>query len=136
MRGMAQDFHLGALIPIPFSYLHPAQVIETNVLGTLNVLLAAREAGTPCLVHASTSEVYGTAQRVPIDESHPRQAQLPYAASNIGADKIAGSFSRSFDVPVVTVRHFNTHGPCQSARAVVPTIITQALTRSVIKPSL
>lgn len=122
-------FHLGALIAIPYSYVHPAEVVESNVIGTLNMLMAVREAGTERLVHTSTSEVYGTAQRVPIDEGHPLQGQSPYSASKIGADKLAESFYRSFDVPVVTLRPFNTYGPRQSARAVIPTIITQVLTR-------
>lgn len=127
MRHAEVVLHLGALIAIPYSYLHPGEVVETNVLGTLNVLLAARELGTPCVVHTSTSEVYGTAQYVPIDEHHPLQGQSPYSASKIGADKIAESFYRSFKLPVVTVRPFNTYGPRQSARAVIPTIIVQAL---------
>jgi NAD dependent epimerase/dehydratase len=132
MRGQEIVFHLGALIAIPYSYLHPAEVVETNVMGTLNVLLAGREAGLERLVHTSTSEVYGTAQRVPIDETHPLQGQSPYSASKIGADKLAESFYRSFDLPVVTLRPFNTYGPRQSARAVIPTIITQALTQEAV----
>jgi dTDP-glucose 4,6-dehydratase len=106
--------------------------VETNVIGALNVLLAARQTGVERVVHTSTSEVYGTAQRVPIDENHPLQGQSPYSASKIGADKLAESFYRSFDVPVVTLRPFNTYGPRQSARAVIPTIITQALTQDTI----
>jgi dTDP-glucose 4,6-dehydratase len=125
-------FHLGALIAIPYSYRHPREVVETNVMGTLNVLMAARDLGTPCVVHTSTSEVYGTARYVPIDEAHPLQGQSPYSASKIGADKIAESFHRSFGVPVVTLRPFNTYGPRQSARAVIPTIVTQALASDVI----
>ena len=132
MQGVDYVFHLGALIAIPYSYIHPAEVVETNVLGTLNVLLAAREVGITRLVHTSTSEVYGTALRVPIDEAHPLQGQSPYSASKIGADKLVESFYRAFDVPVVTLRPFNTYGPRQSARAVIPTIITQALTQPVI----
>lgn len=128
-KGVDFIFHLGALIAIPYSYLHPAEVVETNVLGTLNVLLAARELGTARVIHTSTSEVYGTALRVPIDESHPLQGQSPYSASKIGADKLAESFHCSYGLPVVTVRPFNTYGPRQSARAVIPTIISQALTR-------
>ena len=128
MRDMEVVFHLGALIAIPYSYLHPQEVVETNVMGTLNVLLAARDLGTARLVHTSTSEVYGTAQYVPIDEAHPLQGQSPYSASKIGADKLAESFHRSFGLPVATIRPFNTYGPRQSARAVIPTIITQALT--------
>ncbi len=133
MRGVDYVFHLGALIAIPYSYVHPAEVVETNVIGTLNVLLAARDTGMTRVVHTSTSEVYGTALRVPIDESHPLQGQSPYSASKIGADKLAESFYRAFDVPVVTVRPFNTYGPRQSARAVIPTIITQALTQPAIQ---
>ena len=109
-------FHLGALIAIPYSYVHPREVVETNVLGTLNVLEAARRSRPQRVVHISTSEVYGTARRVPIDESHPMQGQSPYSASKIGADRVAESYRRSFDVPVVTVRPFNTYGPRQSAQ--------------------
>ncbi|MEZ0394852.1 MAG: GDP-mannose 4,6-dehydratase [Anaerolineales bacterium] len=133
VEGMDLVFHLGALIAIPYSYLHPREVIETNVMGTLNVLMAARRHRTPRLVHTSTSEVYGTGQYLPIDERHPLQGQSPYSASKIGADKIAESFYRAFDVPVVTIRPFNTYGPRQSARAVIPTIISQALTRSEVR---
>ncbi|MBK7455287.1 MAG: GDP-mannose 4,6-dehydratase [Anaerolineales bacterium] len=137
VRGAARDvdtiFHLGALIAIPYSYVHPREVIDTNIMGTLNVLMAARDFKVRRVVHTSTSEVYGTAQYVPIDESHPLQGQSPYSASKIGADKIAESFYRSFEVPVVTLRPFNTYGPRQSARAVIPTIITQALTRDEVK---
>jgi NAD dependent epimerase/dehydratase len=129
MRGASHVLHLGALIAIPYSYVHPAEVVETNVIGTLNVLLAARELEVARVVHTSTSEVYGTALRIPIDESHPLQGQSPYSASKIGADKLAESFYRSFDLPVVTLRPFNTYGPRQSARAVIPTIISQALTQ-------
>lgn len=132
-RGVDTIFHLGALIAIPYSYVHPREVIETNVMGTLNILTAARDLKTRRVVHTSTSEVYGTAQYTPIDESHPLQGQSPYSASKIGADKIAESFYRSFDVPVATLRPFNTYGPRQSTRAVIPTIITQALTRGEIK---
>lgn len=128
MKGVDVVFHLGALIAIPYSYLHPREVVETNVMGTLNVLQAARDLATPRVVHTSTSEVYGTAQYVPIDERHPLQGQSPYSASKIGADRIAESFHRSFGVPVSTLRPFNTYGPRQSARAVIPTIISQALT--------
>ncbi|MBN1656837.1 MAG: GDP-mannose 4,6-dehydratase [Anaerolineae bacterium] len=127
MRGVDVVFHLGALIAIPYSYLHPREVVETNVMGTLNVLMAARDLGTRHVVHTSTSEVYGTARYVPIDEAHPLQGQSPYSASKIGADKIAESFYRSFGLPVTTLRPFNTYGPRQSARAVIPTIIVQAL---------
>ena len=124
-------FHLGALISIPYSYHHPVEVVQTNVLGTLNVLQACRKYGCQ-LVHTSTSEVYGTALHVPIDEQHPLQGQSPYSASKIGADKLVESFWCSYDVHSVTVRPFNTYGPGQSARAVIPTIITQALTQDVI----
>lgn len=127
--GISHIFHLGALIAIPYSYLHPEEVVTTNITGTLNVLLAARQMGVERVIHTSTSEVYGTALRVPIDEKHPLQAQSPYSASKIGADKLAESFYRSFDTPVVTLRPFNTYGPRQSARAVIPTIIAQALTQ-------
>jgi len=133
MSGVDLVYHLGALIAIPYSYLHPIEVVETNVMGTLNVLQAARQSGIERLVHTSTSEVYGTAQQVPIGESHPLQGQSPYSASKIGADKLAESFYNSYDLPVVTLRPFNTYGPRQSARAVIPTIITQALTKSVIR---
>lgn len=129
VRGMDTVFHLGALIAIPYSYMNPREVIDVNIMGTLNVLMAARDFSVRRVVHTSTSEVYGTAQYVPIDEKHPLQGQSPYSASKIGADKIAESFYRSFEVPVVTLRPFNTYGPRQSARAVIPTIITQALTR-------
>ena len=132
MRGIDVVFHLGALIAIPYSYVHPREVVETNVIGTLNVLMAARQHKTSRIVHTSTSEVYGTALRVPIDEEHPLQGQSPYSASKIGADKLVESFARSFEVPVVTIRPFNTYGPRQSARAVIPTIISQALTRDEI----
>lgn len=134
MRDCQTVFHLGALIAIPYSYLHPQEVVETNVLGTLNILLAGRETpGLERIVHTSTSEVYGTALRVPIDEAHPLQGQSPYSASKIGADKLAESFHLSFGLPVVTLRPFNTYGPRQSARAVIPTIISQALTGDVIR---
>jgi dTDP-glucose 4,6-dehydratase len=129
--GMDIIFHLGALISIPYSYVHPVEVVQSNVLGTLNVLQACRAHGCR-LVHTSTSEVYGTALRVPIDEDHPLQGQSPYSASKIGADKLVESYYRAFDVDAVTVRPFNTYGPGQSARAVIPTIITQALTQDVI----
>lgn len=125
-------FHLGALIAIPYSYINPRDFIQTNVLGTFNVLSAAKENGVEKFVHTSTSEVYGTANYVPIDENHPLQGQSPYSASKIGADKIAESFYLSYDLPVVTIRPFNTYGPRQSARAIVPTIITQALNKKEI----
>lgn len=133
VRGMNTMFHLGALIAIPYSYLHPVEVVETNVIGTLNVLMAARAHGVERLVHTSTSEVYGTARRVPMDETHPLQGQSPYSASKIGADKLAESFYCTYSLPVVTVRPFNTYGPRQSARAVIPTIISQALSRDEIR---
>ncbi|MCH2114559.1 MAG: SDR family NAD(P)-dependent oxidoreductase [Pirellulales bacterium] len=120
-------FHLAALIAIPYSYVAPASYIQTNVVGTLNVLEAAKRLGTERVVHTSTSEVYGTALQIPISEEHPLQGQSPYSASKIGADKLAESYFRSFGLPVVTVRPFNTFGPRQSARAVLPTIITQCL---------
>jgi dTDP-glucose 4,6-dehydratase len=133
VRGMDTVFHLGALIAIPYSYVNPREVIDVNIMGTLNVLMAARDFSVRRVVHTSTSEVYGTAQYTPIDEAHPLQGQSPYSASKIGADKIAESFYRSFEVPVVTLRPFNTYGPRQSTRAVIPTIITQALTRDEVK---
>ena len=133
MVSVTHVFHLGALIAIPYSYLHPAEVVETNVMGTLNVLLAAQAAGVERLVHTSSSEVYGTALQVPIDENHPLQGQSPYSASKIGADKLAESFFCAYNLPVVTLRPFNTFGPRQSARAVIPTMIMQALTQSVIR---
>jgi len=125
MHGAASVYHLAALIAIPYSYSAPRSYLDTNATGTLNVLEAARELETPRVVHTSTSEVYGTAQTVPISESHPLQAQSPYAASKIAGDKLAESYHRSFGVPVVTLRPFNTYGPRQSARAVIPTVITQ-----------
>ncbi|MDO8480898.1 MAG: SDR family NAD(P)-dependent oxidoreductase [Nanoarchaeota archaeon] len=126
LKGQELVFHLGALIPIPYSYVNPRDVIQTNVLGTLNVLQGAREHDVK-VIHTSTSETYGTAQYVPIDEKHQLQAQSPYAASKIGADKIAESFFYSYGLPVAIVRPFNTYGPRQSARAIIPTIITQLL---------
>ena len=125
MEGVDAVFHLAALIAIPYSYAAPASYVRTNVEGTLNVLQAARSLETERVIHTSTSEVYGTALYAPIDEKHPLQGQSPYSASKIGADKMAESFYRSFDTPVVTVRPFNTFGPRQSARAVIPTIISQ-----------
>jgi nucleoside-diphosphate-sugar epimerase len=132
VEGRQVVFHLGALISIPYSYLHPLEVTETNVMGTLNILMACNELKVNRLIHTSTSEVYGTAQRVPIDENHPLQGQSPYSASKIGADKMAESFYCAYNLPVMTVRPFNTFGPRQSARAVIPTIITQALAQPVI----
>lgn len=120
-------FHLGALIGIPYSFLNPREVIEVNVLGTLNVLQAARELEVGRVVHTSTSEVYGTAQTARIAEEHPLRAQSPYTASKIAADKVVESYHLSFGLPAVTIRPFNTYGPRQSARAVIPTIVSQAL---------
>ena len=127
MEGIDTVFHLAALIAIPFSYHSPDSYVDTNIKGTLNVLSAARDLGTQRVLVTSTSEVYGTAQYVPIDEKHPFQGQSPYSATKIGADRIAESFYRSFGLPVTIVRPFNTYGPRQSARAVIPTIITQLL---------
>jgi len=126
-RGCDVIFHLAALIAIPFSYHSPDSYIDTNIKGTLNVLQAARGLGTKRVVVTSTSEVYGTAKYVPIDESHPYQGQSPYSATKIGADRLAESFYKSFNIPVVIVRPFNTYGPRQSARAVIPTIACQLL---------
>ncbi len=133
VHGQQLVLHLGALISIPYSYYHPVEVANTNINGTLNVLQACRDFGVERLVHTSTSEVYGTAKIVPIDESHPLKGQSPYSASKIGADKLAESYFCAYGLPVVTVRPFNTYGPRQSARAVIPTIITQALARDTIK---
>lgn len=127
LKGIEVVFHLAALIGIPYSYVSPIAYIKTNVEGTYNVCHAAMELGVSRVVHTSTSEVYGTARYVPIDENHPLQAQSPYAASKIGADQLALSFYRSFELPVTVIRPFNTYGPRQSARAVIPTIITQLL---------
>jgi dTDP-glucose 4,6-dehydratase len=133
MKKVDVVFHLAALIAIPYSYDAPLSYVRTNVEGTLNVLQSARSEDVARIVHTSTSEVYGTARSVPISEEHPLQGQSPYSASKIGADKIVESFHLSFGLPVVTVRPFNTYGPRQSARAVIPTIITQALSRPEIK---
>ncbi len=130
MKGMDVVYHLAALIAIPFSYHSPDSYVDTNIKGTLNVLNAARALGTERLLVTSTSEVYGTAQYVPIDEKHPYQGQSPYSATKIGADRLAESYWRSFGTPLSIVRPFNTFGPRQSARAVIPTIITQLLTGS------
>jgi NAD dependent epimerase/dehydratase len=127
MKGVEQVFHLAALIAIPFSYHSPDSYVDTNIKGTLNVLQAAKKLETSRILVTSTSEVYGTAQYVPIDELHPFQGQSPYSATKIGADRLAESFYRSFDMPISIVRPFNTYGPRQSARAVIPTIITQLL---------
>jgi NAD dependent epimerase/dehydratase len=125
MEGVEIVFHLAALIAIPYSYIAPDSYVDTNIKGTLNVCQAAKELGGIRVLNTSTSEVYGTAQYVPIDEKHPRQPQSPYSASKIGADAMAMSFYHAFDLPVTTVRPFNTYGPRQSARAIIPTIITQ-----------
>ena len=125
MQGCDLVFHLAALIAIPYSYHSPDTYVDTNIKGTLNILQAARELGVEKVIHTSTSEVYGTARYVPIDEEHPLQGQSPYSATKIGADQIALSFYRSFNTPVSIIRPFNTYGPRQSARAVIPTIITQ-----------
>ena len=133
VRGADVVFHLGALIAIPYSYAAPDSYVRTNITGTLNVLQAARDGTVGRVVHTSTSEVYGTARYVPIDEQHPLQGQSPYSASKIGADKIAEAYFASFETPVVTVRPFNTFGPRQSARAVIPTIITQCLAGGTVR---
>ena len=133
VRDVDVIFHLGSLISIPYSYIRPRDTIENNILSTLNILTAARDSGVEKVVHTSSSEVYGTALYVPIDEKHPLQGQSPYSASKIGADKIAESFYCSFDLPVATIRPFNTYGPRQSARAIIPTIITQAIDQEKIK---
>lgn len=125
VEGAAAVYHLAALIAIPYSYRAPRSYVDTNVIGTLNVLDAVRACDTPRLVHTSTSETYGTARTVPIDETHPVQAQSPYAASKLAADKLVESYHLSFGVPAVTLRPFNTFGPRQSARAVIPTVISQ-----------
>jgi NAD dependent epimerase/dehydratase len=125
MKGCNAVLHLAALIAIPFSYHSPDTYVDTNIKGTLNVLQAGRDLGVNRIIHTSTSEVYGTAQFVPINEKHPLQGQSPYSASKIAADQLAFSFYSSFDLPVVTIRPFNTYGPRQSARAVIPTVITQ-----------
>ena len=127
VRGVDEIFHLAALIAIPFSYYSPDSYVDTNIKGTLNVLQAARDMDVSRVLITSTSEVYGTARYVPIDENHPFQGQSPYSATKIGADRLAESFNRSFGTPVSIVRPFNTYGPRQSARAVIPTIISQLL---------
>ena len=127
IKGVDEVFHLAALIAIPFSYHSPDTYVDTNIKGTLNVLQAAKDLGTSRVLITSTSEVYGTAQYVPIDELHPYQGQSPYSATKIGADRLAESFYRSFNMPITIVRPFNTYGPRQSNRAVIPTIITQLL---------
>jgi len=132
MKGIDVVFNLAALISIPYSYLHPQEVFETNTLGTVNILTAAREEEAEKVIQTSTSEVYGTAQYVPIDEKHPRQPQSPYSASKIAADAIALSFYYSFNLPVAIIRPFNTYGPRQSDRAVISTLISQALVKEKI----
>jgi Nucleoside-diphosphate-sugar epimerases len=127
IKSVDEVFHLAALIAIPFSYHSPDTYVDTNIKGTLNVLQAARDLNTSRILVTSTSEVYGTAQYVPIDEKHPYQGQSPYSATKIGSDRLAESFYRSFNMPITIVRPFNTYGPRQSARAVIPTIITQLL---------
>jgi NAD dependent epimerase/dehydratase len=133
VRGTRVVYHLASLIAIPYSYVAPQSYVTTNVQGAVNVLQAARDEGVERVVHTSTSECYGTARYVPIDEQHPLQGQSPYSASKIGADMIAESYWRSFQVPVAIIRPFNTFGPRQSARAVIPTIIAQALGGGPIK---
>jgi len=126
-------FHLGSLIGIPYSYVHPMEVIDTNIRGTTNVLMAAKDNDIEKIIHTSTSEVYGTARYVPIDEKHPLQGQSPYSASKIGADMVATSFYKSYELPVAIIRPFNTYGPRQSTRAVIPTIIMQSLSKKVVQ---
>ena len=133
VRDVDLVLHLGASISIPYSYVSPNNFVATNIIGTLNVLNAVKEYSIQKMVHTSSSEVYGTAQYVPIDEKHPLQAQSPYAASKIGADKMVESYHLSYGLPVATVRPFNTYGPRQSSRAVIPTIVTQALTKDEVR---
>jgi dTDP-glucose 4,6-dehydratase len=133
VAGIDVVFHLGALIGIPYSYVHPMDYVQTNVAGTANLLEACRRAGVARIVQFSTSEVYGTARYAPIDEDHPLQAQSPYAASKVAADQLALSYFRSFGLPVAIARPFNTYGPRQSARAIIPTIISQALKSSSVR---
>ena len=132
VQGTDIVFHLAALIAIPYSYRAPISYVRTNVDGTLNVLQGSLDAGVKLVVNTSTSEVYGTARHIPINEEHPLQGQSPYSASKIGADKMAEAFHLSFGLPVATIRPFNTFGPRQSARAVIPTIVTQALTQPTV----
>jgi NAD dependent epimerase/dehydratase len=133
VAGVSTVFHLASLIAIPYSYIAPQSYVETNITGTLNVLQAVRRHDVEKMVHTSTSETYGSARYTPMNEEHPLQGQSPYSASKIGADKLVESFHRSFAVPVATIRPFNTFGPRQSARAVIPTIVSQALTRDRIE---
>ena len=132
VHGCDYVFHLAALIGIPYSYVAPSDYVSVNVQGTVNILQACYDERTPRVIHTSTSETYGTARYIPIDEKHPMQGQSPYSASKIGADKMVEAYFRSFELPVVTVRPFNTFGPRQSARAFIPTAITQALTQDKI----
>ena len=127
VEGREIVFHLGAIISIPYSYENPSEVVKVNTMGTLNVLSAARDHAVSKVIHTSSSEVYGTAQYVPIDESHPLQGQSPYSASKIAADKLAESFHAAYDLPVGIVRPFNTYGPLQSLRAIIPTVVTQLI---------
>ena len=133
LKGVDVVFHLAALIAIPYSYVSPASYVSTNIVGTLNILQEAIRSGVSRVVHTSTSEVYGTARDIPISEDHPLQAQSPYSATKISADKLAESFYRSFGLPISIVRPFNTYGPRQSARAVIPTIMRQALANEPIR---
>ena len=132
MDGVDYVFHLASLVSVPYSYVNPREYFQNNVFFILNILQAAMELGTKAIIHTSTSEVYGSAEKIPISEKHPLKAQSPYAASKIAADKIAESFYMSFDCPVVTIRPFNTYGPRQSIRAVIPTIVTQAISKQTI----
>ncbi len=133
IKGVDVVFHLAALIAIPYSYVSPSSYVSTNILGTLNILQESLHSGVSRVVHTSTSEVYGTARQIPISEEHPLQGQSPYSATKIGADKLAESFHKSFGLPVSIVRPFNTYGPRQSARAIIPTIMTQALANEPIR---
>ena len=133
LQGVDIVFHLAALIAIPYSYVSPASYVSANIVGTLNILQEALRSGVSRVVHTSTSEVYGTARQIPISEEHPLQGQSPYSATKIGGDKLAESFQRAFGLPVSIVRPFNTYGPRQSARAVIPTIMTQALAKEPIR---
>ncbi len=133
LKGVDVVFHLAALIAIPYSYVSPSSYVSANIVGTLNILQESLRSGVSRIVHTSTSEVYGTARQIPISEEHPLQGQSPYSATKIGADKLAESFHRSFGLPISIVRPFNTYGPRQSARAVIPTIMTQALANEPIR---
>lgn len=133
LDGVDYVFHLASVISVPYSFVNPREYFQTNVFSILNILQAAMEYGTKAVIHTSTSEVYGSAETIPISETHPLKAQSPYSASKIAADKVAESFFRSYDCPVVTIRPFNNYGPRQSVRAVIPTIITQAISKKAIK---